>query len=57
MNSNYKNDIRHFDPCKNKIPQNFFSNDIKTGYYAYQVFNLPEYEYGRNTSCKDRSDK
>lgn len=57
MYGSFKNDIRHFDPCKNKVPQNFLSNDLKTGYYAHQIFNTPEYEYGRNTSCKDMSDK
>jgi hypothetical protein len=57
MNGDFKNDIRHFDPCKNKVPQNFFSTSLKTGYYSHQIFNTPETEYGRNTSCKDRTEK
>ena len=57
MYGDFTNDIRHFDPCKNKVPKNFFSNDLKTGYYSHQAFNLPETEYGRNTSCKDRTEK
>lgn len=57
MYGDFKNDIRHYDPCKNKVPQNFFSHSLKTGYYAHQVFNISETEYGRNTSCKDRTEK
>lgn len=57
MYGDFTNDIRHFDPCKNKVPQNFFSTSLKTGYYAHQTFNTPETEYGRNTSCKDRTEK
>jgi hypothetical protein len=57
MYGEFKNDIRHFDPCKNKVPQNFFSHDLKTGHYAHQIFNRSVTEYGRYTSCKDLSDK
>lgn len=52
-----RNSIRHFDPCKNKVPCNFFGQSVKTGYYSFCAWKRCKCQYGPNNSCKENSDK
>lgn len=51
------NSIKHFDPCTNKVPDNFFGDSVKTGYYSFCAWKRCMNTYGPNNSCKENSDK